>query len=57
MVSYTRQQRKDAKDQGKGLFTISWTDPDGATVTISGVACKKVLEHTQKSLQEVIGMK
>ncbi len=56
-VSYTREQRKEAKKQNKGLFTISWTDPKNGTVTLYGVASKKTLERVKEMLKEITGMK
>jgi len=53
-VSYTKKQRAIAKEEKKGLFTISYVEPNGSSVSLQGVANKQTLKFIKESMEKLL---
>ncbi len=58
-VSYSKEQRADAKKRGLGLITIAWENPSsgsgiGGRVKLQGPASPKVLKYVKKVMERVL---
>ena len=54
-MKYFKDQRNYAKKNGKGLMTLSYTDPQGRTVTVQNVICgtDEFCEYTEKFIKMI----
>ncbi len=57
IISYSKDQRKEAREQNRGLFTIAYVNPDGSSVALQGLTTPKTLKFVKEAQAELIGTK
>ncbi len=55
-VAYSKKHREQAKQEKKGLITVSYVTPDGFTVTLQSVPNEKKQKYVENALHELLGM-